>query len=70
MPGRSFRHCRWIPAVAARRIAPSKVRAFTRAHRDARNVDPELQDQWMEVRCPEQNPWQAELEAGLITQHL
>lgn len=47
---RSYSHCCWVSATTALRLAKDKVANFTRTTRGARNVEPEVQAEWSQVR--------------------
>lgn len=45
------RHCRWITEAAALRLAPSQLQRFVRDSRGAATVEPNIQQQWMQVHA-------------------
>ncbi|KAL4854430.1 Chromodomain-helicase-DNA-binding protein 3 [Chlorella vulgaris] len=47
--GKGYRHCRWITEAAALRLAPSQLQRFVRDARGAATVEPNIQQQWMQV---------------------
>ena len=44
------RRCRWVTERAAMRMAPSQLQRFVRDSRDAASVEPNVQEQWLEVQ--------------------
>ncbi|PSC69245.1 chromodomain-helicase-DNA-binding 3 isoform X2 [Micractinium conductrix] len=46
---KSYRRCRWLTERATARLAPSQLQRFVRDTRDAPGVEPNVQEQWMQV---------------------
>ena len=45
------RRCRWVTERAAARMAPSQLQRFQRDARGATNVEPNVQEEWLQVCC-------------------